>query len=747
MVEISILIASSLLNGLLGFIVYSKNPQSATNKLFALLCMSFISWSVVNYFSLHPIFVSQLTWIRFVLLFAAFLCLCANMTLVTFPHQELQSSSRSRTLVLLSTAFVMALTLTPLVFKGLVIKNGQPSPVPNFGVALFVTLVVTLLGQGVLNLFLRYRKSGGIQKAQLGWVIFGLSGSFLLILSTNLFLVILFHNSKLVSLGSAYTLVFSGTLYYAIVQTRLFDIRATTARLVAYVVSLGVVGLAYGLLIVALSSLFPINTNIHDVIDVIFVMLIAVLYPVTKQSIARLTNRIFYQDLYNPQQLFDALNRVLVANAELNTLITRALEVINESLKTEFGAVVFTIPAMQGRIIGTLARGFDPKDLATIQSKQSVTEMPGVVMIADWLADSDRVLTRTLRKYDIALLARLGDRVDSQKNMLGYLFLGSKKSGRSYDSQDVQVVEAIANELVIAIQNALHFEEIQRFNVTLQKEVDDATRKLRRTNRMLIELDETKDDFISMASHQLRTPLTSVKGYLSMVIEGDAGKLTPTESKMLKQAFTSSQRMVYLITDLLNISRLKTGKFVIESIPTNLNDIIQSEIAQLVETAKMKDVTLTYQKPATFPTLMFDETKIRQVIMNFIDNAIYYTPAGGHIKVELVDKPSTVELHVIDDGIGVPKSEQHHLFTKFYRAGNARKARPDGTGLGLFMAKKVIIAQGGSIIFSSKQGEGSTFGFTFSKSRLKVPASITDNPAKPVADIKQSTTASTPAAA
>jgi signal transduction histidine kinase len=107
--------------------------------------------------------------------------------------------------------------------------------------------------------------------------------------------------------------------------------------------------------------------------------------------------------------------------------------------------------------------------------------------------------------------------------------------------------------------------------------------------------------------------------------------------------------------------------------------------------------------------------------MNFVDNAIYYTSAGGNIRVELVDKPAAVGLRVIDDGIGVPRSEQHHLFTKFYRAGNARKARPDGTGLGLFMAKKVVLGHGGSIIFDSQEGKGSSFGFVLSKSKLAVP--------------------------
>ena len=233
-----------------------------------------------------------------------------------------------------------------------------------------------------------------------------------------------------------------------------------------------------------------------------------------------------------------------------------------------------------------------------------------------------------------------------------------------------------------------------------------------------------------MASHQLRTPLTSIKGYLSMVLEGDAGKVTPVQKEMLGQAFFSSQRMVYLIADLLNISRLKTGKFIIESAKVNLADVVEQELGQLQETAATRNLTLGYEKPKHFPDLMLDETKTRQVIMNFVDNAIYYTPAKGHIEVKVIDKPNTVELRVVDDGIGVAKAEQPHLFTKFYRGGNARKARPDGTGLGLFMAKKVISAQGGSIIFESEENKGSTFGFEIAKADHKMTDTSVATPKK-----------------
>jgi signal transduction histidine kinase len=308
--------------------------------------------------------------------------------------------------------------------------------------------------------------------------------------------------------------------------------------------------------------------------------------------------------------------------------------------------------------------------------------------------------------------------VDYNLEGIGIMLFGIKKSGNTFSTQDKRVISIISSELTIATQNALRFEEIENFSATLQGKVDDATKRLKRANEKLQTLDETKDEFISMASHQLRTPLTSVKGYVSMVLEGDAGPLNDMQRKLLEQSFISSQRMVFLIADLLNLSRLKTGRFVIENVACNLAEVIEGEVMQLKETAAGKNLTLTYKAPKKFPTLMLDETKIRQVIMNFVDNAIYYTPSGGKIEITLVEAEKTIEFTVKDNGIGVPDAEQHHLFNKFYRAKNAQKARPDGTGLGLFMSKKVIIAQGGALIFSSSVGKGSTFGFSFAKSKL-----------------------------
>lgn len=256
----------------------------------------------------------------------------------------------------------------------------------------------------------------------------------------------------------------------------------------------------------------------------------------------------------------------------------------------------------------------------------------------------------------------------------------------------------------------------------LQKQIDAATAKLRKANAELQRLDDGKDEFVSMASHQLRTPLTSIKGYLSMVLEGDAGELNREQRKLLQEAFTSSERMVRLIGDFLNVSRLQNGKFMIDrSMPVNLADVVEQEIDNVDEIASSRGIGIAYHKPKGFPVLYLDEEKIRQVIMNYLDNAVYYSPESKVITVRLYKSDGAVVLEVVDRGMGVPKNVQKRLFTKFFRAENAQKQRPDGTGIGLYLAKMVTTGHGGKVVFESTEGKGSKFGFRLPIKKLSTP--------------------------
>jgi signal transduction histidine kinase len=161
----------------------------------------------------------------------------------------------------------------------------------------------------------------------------------------------------------------------------------------------------------------------------------------------------------------------------------------------------------------------------------------------------------------------------------------------------------------------------------------------------------------------------------------------------------------------LNVSRIEAGTFVIEPTPVDLNKLVSEQVSELGPEAQEKEVFLRYYAPEhPLPLVEVDEQKISQAIMNLIDNAIYYTPRGN-VSVYLNSDEQNVVFKVVDNGIGVPEAQKSMLFKKFARADNAKKQRPSGNGVGLFLVKLVVEAHGGSIIFESSEGKGSTFGF------------------------------------
>jgi signal transduction histidine kinase len=357
------------------------------------------------------------------------------------------------------------------------------------------------------------------------------------------------------------------------------------------------------------------------------------------------------------------------------------------------------VPQVDPEIIGKIALStdwpwFNKSDLLNFMDLRPISD--GVIAAnSNSTEDEIRLLRQTFNVQTLCCI-----KLWVRKRLVGLMMIGAADHIKKPDTFTHQLFIRLGEAIGIAIDHKMLFEENQR----VLQQLEDSNSKLK-------VLDRAKDEFISMASHQLRTPLTSVKGYISMVLEGDAGKINEPQNKLLTEAFLSAQRMVYLIGDFLNVSRLQTGKFVLEPKPTNLAEVVSEEISQLQATAARRNITIAYDQPANFPQLMLDDNKIRQVIMNFIDNAIFYSKQSSTVKVVLLHTANEIRLEVRDTGIGVPADERHHLFTKFYRAENARKVRPDGTGIGLFMAKKVIVAHGGTIIFETEENVGSTFGF------------------------------------
>jgi signal transduction histidine kinase len=522
------------------------------------------------------------------------------------------------------------------------------------------------------------------------------------------------------------TVILVAILAYTIVRHGLFDIRLAVVRGAAYVLSLLTLGGIYYLVAFAISELFFTNQSSSVInqnpLSILLALALAFIFQPVKTFFDKLTNRVFYRSNYSMDEFIIRVSRRLTMSNDLRELLQRAAQDIAETLKIE--QVLFAARYRDGHMMSAGTRGhvrLTNDDLVAVDVFFQRAE--DVILVVDTMSDSKEApLRRLLSRHNIAAVVPLWQAA----SLIGYVFLGDKRTGH-YVSRDINALRTIRDELVIAIQNALSVQDVKDINETLEQRIDEATKELRKSNSQLQRLDEAKDEFVSMASHQLRTPLTSVKGYLSMVLEGDVGKITDTQKKLLGEAFTSSERMVHLINDFLNVSRLQTGKFMLESRPLNLAKIVGQEVDSLQTTAVAHSMTLQYRAPSHFPILFFDESKIRQVVMNFIDNAIYYSKEHSTITITLEIEDAEAVLKVLDTGIGVPQAEQAHIFTKFFRAVNARRQRPDGTGVGLFLAKKVIVAHGGSMVFESTEGEGSTFGFRLPIKKLStVPADDAD---------------------
>lgn len=233
------------------------------------------------------------------------------------------------------------------------------------------------------------------------------------------------------------------------------------------------------------------------------------------------------------------------------------------------------------------------------------------------------------------------------------------------------------------------------------------------------QIDEMKTDFVSLASHQLRTPLSSMKWFLEMLLDGDAGKLTKEQEEYLINIDKSNERMIKLVSDLLNVSRIESGRIIIDPKPTNLHKLVNSVIKESSVLAKSKDIKVTQSLYSKIPKIKIDPTLIQNVYLNLVTNAIKYSNRGGQVTIFVSKKDDYIVSQVADDGIGIPKQDQSRVFEKFYRSANARDIESDGSGLGLYLARAIIESSGGKIWFKSIEGKGTSFFFTIPISGTK----------------------------
>ena len=263
-------------------------------------------------------------------------------------------------------------------------------------------------------------------------------------------------------------------------------------------------------------------------------------------------------------------------------------------------------------------------------------------------------------------------------------------------------------------------ERLERYTKDLERMISERTgelnlkvKELALANERLLELDKAKSEFISVAAHQLRTPLSAIKWILGLLIDENADNLTSDQKSSLLKGFESNERMIRLVNEMLIVTRIESGKTEYTFAPTHVEDIVDSLLLDFSTQAHARHIALTFEKPGMLlPYISADPEKMRDVLQNLIENAVRYTADGGSITIAAKLREGMIEISVKDTGIGIPDRQQSSIFNKFFRADNAVKLQTDGSGLGLYIAKIIVDKHGGKIWFESVLGKGSTFFFT-----------------------------------
>ncbi|MDD5071655.1 MAG: ATP-binding protein [Patescibacteria group bacterium] len=225
-------------------------------------------------------------------------------------------------------------------------------------------------------------------------------------------------------------------------------------------------------------------------------------------------------------------------------------------------------------------------------------------------------------------------------------------------------------------------------------------------------IDRLKSEFISIAAHQLRTPLSAIKWVIKMILDGDAGKLTVEQQELLSKGYASNERIIRLVNDLLNVSRIEEGKFGFDFQKENFQKVIDATLGNLENLIVKNHLQLEIKKPKRLPEVYFDKERMVMVMQNILDNAIKYTPEYGKIEIKIEVDKQFLYVKIKDQGVGIPKKDQEKLFTKFFRATNAVRLETEGSGLGLFIVKNIIERHNGKIILTSEEGKGTEVSFS-----------------------------------
>jgi signal transduction histidine kinase len=696
--------------GSLAFLVLLRDRKSKLNRSFFWLSLSIAGWILSLYFFyfLHDGNVLPLGRLNFAFteLIAVFIFYFA----FRFPKESFKIRKSLNVLIFLWTVFLVGITLfTDLIDKEEIINNGAIKTI--YGSFYFLFVVHFFLFFILFSIFslLKYKNLENLERYQAKYFILGAFAAIIPATITNIVLPLFFDYFDAQYWGPFFTLLFTGAVTYSIIAHRFMNIQIILRSGSVYFLSF--------LTLIFFSWIFKyflgfllLENNFWSWSDfLVTVVAILVFYPI-RNYYFKITNKYFFSSLYNSSQVIYDLSKKISSTLNDNEIYKLVCSTLDEAFHVD-GIAILKYKKNHSflRVKRSESLAFKNNSLTLEESLYEEYFRKGKLVFTEDLAKNKKLKESfgNLRASKIAIVVPL----NVGENPVGIITIGSKESRDPYNKEDLEMLEVISAQVAIAIQNAISYKEIKEFSKKMEREVKKATKELTSTNKKLRKIDKAKSEFISIASHQLRTPLTSIKGFTSLLIDGSYGDISPEQKQVLEKVYISNERLIMLVEDLLNVSRIERGKLDYEFQEIKMVDLIESVIKIMNIQAKERNLFLKFENkaPVNF-TIEADYRKLVEIIGNLVDNAIKYTEKGGVTVVLNKQKDSSVLIEVMDTGVGIKRTEIPKLFEKFSRGEGIHRLYAGGTGLGLYVVKKMTEAHGGKVwIKSAGEGKGSSF--------------------------------------
>jgi signal transduction histidine kinase len=481
---------------------------------------------------------------------------------------------------------------------------------------------------------------------------------------------------------------------------------ATGTKTTSYMLTTILAGSLYALVSLMILQGIPASWLIPAWIGLSFAFAIA--FSPLRYGAEEIIRQLFPYADYNSHQLIKRLNAISYSSLTLERLTTHFFQELEINLSVN-KALFLTLDKDGNRT--TRLHGFDSipdlDPLEVLELSKATHQRP-----ADVSHIRPDHLRHKLESHDIKVVVPL----TNNENLLGLLILGPKDNQHGYTTKDLKVLGAIAPKVGYAIQNTREYERVSTHNQELITNLENANQKLREMNDKLKHDDKLKDEFIYVATHELKNPVTAMRGYLSLIEEGRFGPIPDTLKTPLDQVLSSNQQLITLLNNLLQIARIEATTISFTTKPIAICEVIDQVTRDLKALADQKNLTITHDYANPSITVIAEKERLREIISNLISNAIKYSDKGTIEITHEIDKDVFVT-HVKDEGVGISEKDQKMIFTRFFRVEEEAAKGIPGTGLGLFIIKELIQRMEGKIWFTSKLGTGSVFSFSLPLAR------------------------------